>query len=122
MEREREIERERASCLYTGMLKKKYRRCLSITSVGIRFLVRFVSPQAWHLYSGTYSTIQCNQKGERENIVLYNLYNLHNILAKVTCASVQISFVNPTIYIESSKQTPSEITEIKVRLLENDRS
>ena len=48
-----------------------------------------------------------------------NLKNMfHNILVKFTCASVQVSFVNPTIYIELSKQTPSAITEIKVRLLE----
>ena len=44
--------------------------------------------------------------------------SVHNILALFTCASVQISFVNPTIYIVLSKQTPSEITEIKTKLLE----
>ena len=63
MERERERERER--CFHTDMLKKIPPMSLD-NSEGIRFLDRFVSPQAWHLYSGIYSTIQYNQKGERE--------------------------------------------------------
>ena len=119
-ERERYRERERERCFHTDMFKKEIPPIsldkLRMNSFSCSFCITTsLAPLFRHMFYNTMSS-----KERRENIVLdNNLKNMfHNILVKFTCASVQISFVNPTIYIDLSKQTPSAITEIKVRLLE----